>query len=254
MRRWRVIAVCVMLLCGGVLPVQAEEESKLERVENKVAEKQSSTSNSSSSTSNSPVDTTLGFLDLLFGLFNSGPFAGLDNTMPWGERHALLRKEFHPALPTIRVEAAYQKLTQDVQGYNLNATVGYMTFGADFDWVHYYEESPQAQLKLMSPHVLMRFAPFDVLQFDFAVGAKIMRGRRTQAGMEMGVPVYININKHLMCDLKTYGGFIKGTRVLDTALGVSGKWKLGAVRAAYRLIQIGDETLHGPQVGLVVQW
>lgn len=195
------------------------------------------------------------FLELFFNFAALGPFTGLDESMSWSERHQLLRDEYHPTLPTFRLETSYQPLpTQDVQGYRVNATLGYLGIGADVDFIHYFERNPSTQLKIISPHFLLRSAPLGPLQIDLAIGAKVIQGRRTHTAFEIGAPMYIFLGDHAILDFKAYGAFLNNTKIVDLSAGITGKWKMGGVRASYRMIDVGGETLHGPEIGLVLQW
>lgn len=190
------------------------------------------------------------FLEFLFyGLF--GSFDGATN---WSERHASLKKEWYPGLPTVRLEGAYNKLSTDITGYDLNLTAGYLGFGADCDFVHYFEDTPNEQLKIVSPHALIRGAPFRWMQLDLAMGAKVMRGSRTHSGFEFGLPLYFYLGKHAIIDLKTYVAKVGSSEIVDFSAGLSGKWKMLGARAAYRVIDVDGESLQGPQVGLFFQW
>ena len=167
----------------------------------------------------------------------------------------MLRKEFHPALPTFRFEGDYQKIIQnDVQGYRLNAEAGYLMFAGEFDWVHYFEKSTATQLRFMSPRLLIRSAPSRVFEIDLAMGAKIVSGRRAQTGFEFGLPFYFFIGPHVIVDIRNYFSAVHGANIYDGSFGLSGKWKLLGVRAAYRVIRVGSENLHGPEFGLFAQW
>lgn len=231
------------------------DENKLERAERKIERPRKDKHYRYTSTGYITEDNAgMAFFDALFGFLISGPFTGLGDGLTWPERHAMLKQEFNPALPTFRLEGAWHKLNTDVQGYNLNATAGYLSFGADVDFVHWFEETPKSTLKIISPHFLLRSSPTGFFQIDLAVGAKIIRGRRTHTGFEVGLPIYIHFNNYVSLDLKSYTAFVEGTRIFDESFGITGKWRMVGVRAAYRLVDIGGESLHGPQVGLVLQW
>lgn len=252
------------LLCALLITVQigasplafASDDAKLERVE----QQGSTTSDTSDSSHHHHHHYGYGgsdsfFLELLFYLF-AGLFRTYnDGNLTTKEFHALLKSEYHPALPTFRLEGDYQKIADDdVQGYRLNALAGYLALAAEFDWVHYFEQTPTDQLRIMSPRLLLRGSPNRAFEINLALGAKILSGRRSQAGFEIGLPVYFFLGKHAIIDLKNYYAVVTGADVYDGSFGLSGKWKLGGIRAAYRLIRVGSENLHGPEVGMFVQW
>lgn len=252
----RILCALLITVQVGASPLAlASDDAKLERVEQQ-GSTTSDTSGSSHHHHHYGYDSSGSLiLDLLFFLF-----VGLFNTYNDGslttkEFHALLKSEYHPALPTVRLEGDYHTIVDDdVQAYRLNALAGYLALAAEFDWVHYFEQTPTDQLRIMSPRLLLRGSPNRVFEINLTLGAKILSGRRSQAGFEIGLPVYFYLGKHAIIDLKNYYSVIKGADVYDGSFGVSGKWKLGGVRAAYRLIRVGSENLHGPEVGMFVQW
>lgn len=240
--------------------VFADESGTLEKVGKKVEEKKSEDKSSSSSSSYSPYSdgsvegvVAASFIEVLLHALMGGLYAGDGLTL--AEQYAFLKQQFHPALPTIKLEGSYQKLLgDDIQGYHLYAVAGYLPFAIDVDWVHYFEGSPKTQLKMISPHVVIRYTPIDFWEMDFSIGAKILRGRNTHTGVEVGMPMSFFFSKHVILDVRPYLGNINGTKVWDVGGGISGKWKYIGARAGYRLIDIGGERLHGPEGGLFFQW
>ncbi len=258
----RLFVVLLVCLCVAPMPMGFakdgdDTDSKLERVEEQSKPSRSRRRYADEYYAPSPgtalaataIDSF--FYALFSGLFQTYNYSNLTTR----EFHSMLRHDYHAALPTFRFEGNYTKLVgEDVQGYRLNALGGYLVFGAEFDFVQYYENTPSTQLRIMSPRLLLRGAPSPILEVNLTLGAKILDGRRAQAGFEIGLPTYIYLGKHAIIDVKNYYSVIRGADVYDGAFGVSGKWKLLGVRGAYRIIRIGSENLHGPEAGLFVQW
>jgi hypothetical protein len=257
----QLLAMCVALsmVLSPSMVVVAADDSKLERVESKV-ESDSDTSQSSSSVASSSTSVAGsvagGFIEALLNVLFAGLFysTGFDSGMNAGEFHTHLRQTHHPALPTFRLFGAYHKPFEDLQAYNLNVVAGYLMIAGEFDLVHYFENSPSTQLKIMSPRLAFRFAPSRVLEMDVTVGAKIIRGRQTSSGFEFGVPIYFFLGRQVILDVQSYYSVIKGTKIYDFSGGAAWKYKLLTARAGYRAIDIGGETLHGPTFGVGMQW
>jgi hypothetical protein len=188
---------------------------------------------------------------LLYG-FLSAAYDG--SSMSGKERLQYLRDTGSAALPYIRLEAAYQKTFDDVQGYDINLNAGYLNFAADFDFLHYFESNPNDQLKFISTHGILRMAPSPIFQVDLALGAKIIQGRGSRSGFEIGMPFYIYVSPYLYFDVKSYGAFIKGKDLYDVSVGVNVKYKNAGIRVAYRTIDLAGDSLHGPHIGLFFQW
>lgn len=191
---------------------------------------------------------------LILGMMLGGLFSSLGGSGNWAENYRTLKQEWHPALPTIRVEGAYQSLGSDTNAYNLNLTAGYMGLGVDCDFLHAFEKTPGTQMKFISPHALLRAAPTKWWQIDLALGAKVIRGSRTHSGFEAGLPMYFYIGKHAIIDVKPYYARVGAGDIVDLALGVSGKWKMLGARAGYRWIDVSGTAMHGPMGGVFAQW
>lgn len=253
------ILVLAFVIGCGMRSARAEETSgTLEKVEQKLeTPKPDDHHHHHDSTTDALADSF--FQALLFSLFSqpapsSWVSGDLESYVPWGDWHRDLRKEWSPALPTVQFHGAYQNLAGDTQGYRLHLTGGFLLFGADLDWVHYFESTPATRLKIISPHVLIRLLPTKFWQLDVALGAKVIDGRRTHAGFEFGIPNYFWFGRHVVWDIRPYASEIYGTKIWDVGSGLAFKWKFAGARAGYRLIDIGGESLHGPEVGVVIQW
>lgn len=248
-----VFCVVLVLLMPPSPRAFADNDGKLEQVEQGTSEPKASDTARDTARYATARD---GFLETLFYFLLAGLFRDYsDRGLSAREFHAMLKHDAQPALPTFRFEGNYSKvLGDDVHAYRLNALAGYLAVAGEFDWVHYFEQTPTAQLRIMSPRLLFRSAPSSVFEINVALGAKILSGRRTQAGAEFGLPIYFFLGKHAIIDIKNYYSAIQGANVYDFAGGISGKWKLAGARAAYRYIRVGSESIHGPEVGLFVQW
>lgn len=170
------------------------------------------------------------------------------------EMHRALRASDSPLLPTVKLEANYQYIVNDIHGYDATLTLGYMMFGADVNVWHLFERNPNDQLKFVSPHMLLRFAPFGFMQIDLAFGTKIIIGNRTHTGFEVGLPAYFFFTKNFSWDIKTYGSYINGQDLWDVSSGLSYRIKYFGIRAGYRMIELDGDYTHGPQAGIFGQW
>ena len=171
-----------------------------------------------------------------------------------GETYSALKAADSPLFPTIKIEGNYQYIVNRIHGYDATLMLGYMMFGADVNVWHLFESNPNDQLKFISPHFLLRFAPFGFMQIDLAFGSKIIIGNRTHTGFEAGLPAYFFFTKNLTWDIKTYGAYINGQALWDVSSGLSYRIKHVGIRVGYRMIELGGDYTHGPQVGIFGQW
>lgn len=166
-----------------------------------------------------------------------------------------LRKAGYNAIPTIRFEGNYQKLTTDIQGYNLNLTIGHGIFGFEIDYIQYFENNPDDTLYFITPRALFRL-PSTYYEFDIGIGATLMKGNRQNTGFNFGGAAYLFPMKNLILDSKVYViGFSEKKSMVDFDFGISYKYKMMGARGGYRMLWTnGNQTLHGPHIGIFVQW
>ncbi|MBI2341981.1 MAG: hypothetical protein HYU98_04535 [Deltaproteobacteria bacterium] len=194
-----------------------------------------------------------GVAQTLMGIFLAGAFemAGEDD-LGYVYRH--LKEVESPALPTFKLDGNYQYLAGNDNAASARVEIGYLMVGAEGEYKRFWESAPHGELNVASGHILLRALFSDVFQMNIAGGEKIIWGSTKHEGVEVGFPFYIIFGKHFIWDIKPYLAFIGGNDVYDISSGISYKYKLIGARAAYRGISIGDETLHGPEVGLFLQW
>lgn len=162
----------------------------------------------------------------------------------------------YPGIPTIKFYGGYQKLLgQDIQGYNLNLQAGHGMWAFEADFVHYFETNPPDRLKIITPRLLFRF-PSRYFEIDGGIGATVMRGSMTNTGLNIGGAVDIFPIKNLIIESKLYVSSFSGKKyMVDWDNALIFKYKMLGVRGGYRMMATnGNQTLHGPQVGLFVQW
>ena len=170
------------------------------------------------------------------------------------ELYRRLKETESPALPTIRIEPAYQYVAGGVHGFSGKMEAGYLMFGVDGEYLHYFERDPNANMKFIQGHFLLRTQFASIIGTNLALGVKSLWGQRRHTGFEFGIPFYIFITKNFILDILPYWAAIRGRDVYDIGGGLSFKYKLFGIRAGYRAISVSGETLHGPRVGLFFQW
>lgn len=268
MKRLLSFVFIIILVFSFQCSLSYAKGGKLDRIERKIESKPSSPgrgtsdSSSSSGTGYSSSSSISGAeimartwwevlaLFMLAGLNTQGIGEGLSMS----EKHAALRAVDSPLLPTFKIEGNYQYVRDHIHGYDATLTLGYMMFGVDVNMWHLFESQPDDQLKFISPHFLLRFAPFGFMQVDLAFGTKIIVGNNTHTGFEGGLPAYFFFTRNLIWDVKTYVAYINGRHLVDLSSGLNYRIKYFGIRAGYRMIEIGGEYTHGPQAGIFAQW
>jgi len=245
------VKIFLILFCIFLFPFYihaAEKKGKLDKFEEEI--EQPNDNSRESSTSESAVAG--GVIDLFSSFFLIGLSQG--GTINYAELRQELKVNESPALPTIRVEPSYQYVFDGVHGFAGNLEAGYLMFAADGEFLYYWETANNDNMQIGSGHFLLRTLFVHALQANLALGVKTIHGNTSHTGFEIGFPLYIFFGKHFIWDVKPYIAFIKGRDIYDLSSGLSFKYKMFGIRAAYRGISVSGETLHGPQVGAFFQW
>jgi hypothetical protein len=232
----------------------AEDEGKLKSFEKEGNEPEPSTSAPESTTSLDAGSIaaegimTILMQFLMMGLMTSGMEdpAGL---------YRELKQEWHPALPTIRIEPAYQWMKGNINGFSGKLEAGYLIFGIDGEYNRLWEKNPSSTLDIWSAHFMLRTVFARFFGTNLAIGAKGLRGTGSRTGIEVGMPFYIYFTKVLYLDILPYLATFNGSQnVYDLGGGISFKWKMLGARAGYRALFTGGQVLQGPRIGLFFQW
>jgi hypothetical protein len=170
-----------------------------------------------------------------------------------GELYRELKESRSAALPTIRIEPSYQYLVDNIHGAIGKVEFGYLSFGADAEYIRYFE-SDAPDMTILSGHFLLRTLFARVIGVNLALGAKSIWVNSKSTGFDFGFPFYLYLTRYMTIDVQPAIAFINNTRVYDMAAGVSFHHRFIGARVAYRGIYTGGQTLQGPQVGVFLQW
>ena len=250
-----VLLVAVLVSVPAAAPAAfAAEEGKLGSFEKEASEPTSSTSESSTTNSfDAGQIAAEGVMAILMQFFMMGLMtSGVESQ---ADLYRELKQEWHPAMPTIRVEPAYQWMAGNINGVSGRVEAGYLVFGVDGDFTRLWETNPSGTLDIWSAHALLRSVFARFIGVNLALGAKGLHGTGSRTGFEIGMPFSIYFTKFLYLDVLPYLATFKGSRnVYDIGGGLSCKWKMLGARAGYRALFTGSQTLHGPRIGLFFQW
>lgn len=265
-RRW--IASSLALLAMTAIISTSSFAGKLGQFEKSLGQTKSTSSSSSSGGSTRKVDQETSsnsepgkatdslkgsILQTLMGIFLVGMFETAQED-DFGYAYKYLKDNESPALPTFRLEGGYQYLAGKEQAVSGRVEAGYLMIGAEGEYKRFWEKAPDDELNVASGHVLLRALFSDVFQINLALGEKVIWGDMRHDGFELGFPFYMIFGKHIMWDVRPYLAFIGGHEVYDFSSGISYKYKMFGVRGGYRGMNVENTTLHGPEVGLFMQW
>ena len=163
-----------------------------------------------------------------------------------------------PSTAVIRVESTYQRFSSaDVDGITTRAELVFSYFGVGGEFIRYHEDSPDQDLDFGLVEGLIRIVPHESIRLTLAAGSRRIEGDRSRwahgGGFSLGFyPL-------------EWVGLEADLRWAEVSDRTSGDYRVGALlriprfpylalRGGYRVIQSQNETLDGPEVGLVATW
>jgi hypothetical protein len=172
--------------------------------------------------------------------------------------HYAKRNKGEPAAALVRLESTYQRLgDDDVDGYTLRGELIWAFIGIGGEFIGYREGTPKQTFDFTTVEALFRLTTNDQIRFTLAAGTRVLEGKREktagQAGFSFGL--YPVKWAGLEVDLRWAGldgatlGDYRGAILLRPPA-----FPITALRAGYRNIEVGGESLHGGEIGLVLTW
>ena len=168
------------------------------------------------------------------------------------------RTDGSPVVPIARLENTYQSLIDaDIDGYTLRGELGIGPIAAAGGWTRYSEERPPDELDSWFVEGLWRFGGNEHFRLDLALGARGFERAFSTKGFQWGLStgIYPNTIWGIEADGR-WAHFDSGELTdLRGALRLTyPDLPYASVRAGYRYIGIGNQKLHGPEVGLALTW
>ncbi|MCB0221505.1 MAG: hypothetical protein KDH09_17540 [Chrysiogenetes bacterium] len=168
------------------------------------------------------------------------------------------RKAGSPVVPNARIENTYQSLIDaDIDGYTLRGELGWGPIAAAGGWTRYSEERPPDELDSWFVEGLWRFGWSEHFRFDVAAGARGFERAFSTKGFQWGVSTGLYPVNYLGREGDARWAFFDSGQLTDLrgALRLTyPDFPYASLRAGYRYIGIGDQKLHGPEVGLALTW
>ncbi|MEW6776763.1 MAG: hypothetical protein AB1405_10745 [Bdellovibrionota bacterium] len=141
----------------------------------------------------------------------------------------------------------------DVHGFGNRTELGWAFLGVGFEYLRYREETPDDELELWAIEGLWRFSMHRTFKLDLAMGGRIFDGNSKYEGMQAGLSVGIYPYPAI--------GLESDLRWAEIGNNALGDYQVAAVirypafryvfvRTNYRWLTLGEETIHGPTVGL----
>jgi hypothetical protein len=157
-----------------------------------------------------------------------------------------------------RLESTYQRLSSaDVDGLTTRAEVIFSYFGVGGEFVGYWEDAPQQDMDFALVEGLIRLVPNEYVRLTLAAGSRHIAGDRSRWAHGGGFSIGLYPQEWLGIEAD-----LRWAKVSDRT---SGDYRVGALlriprfpylalRGGYRVIQYQNETLDGPEIGVVATW
>lgn len=253
--RFLIIFSLVMLSLFAVFKAYAGDEPVTEFKE--TVEEASKEEESSylfhNSNENKYDDAAGGLFELFANFFMPALVTSLEEG-DFGYTYRELKKNNHPALPTIRLEGMYQYAFDNTNVLNVSGEAGYLMFGIDGRYTKYWQKKPSDTLDVISGHFLIRSYLAEVFQINMALGMKYIKAISTHKGFEIGFPFYVFFGKYVFWDVKPYMAFMPNYQAYDMGSGINFKYKMFGARIGYKVMYVDTSSIHGPEFGLFFQW
>jgi hypothetical protein len=193
-------------------------------------------------------------LGALFAPFYEATFMAIGWLVQEASDHAFdladTRNAGDPILPEARLDVAYQNVASDIRALSYSLELGYGALGADFRQTHYREDQPKGTLNIYRFHALSRMCAMDNLEVDFALGAVVIQGDKSNAGLSFGLPVRYWYTEYAGVELQPFWGNIHGTLTSDCDLSALVRFENTSLRLGYRWMESPGQSLNGPCIGL----
>lgn len=168
------------------------------------------------------------------------------------------RQDGSPVVPVARLENTYQSLIgTDIDGYTLRGELGFGPVAVAGGWTRYWEERPDDRLDSWVVEGLWRFGSNEHFRLDLAFGGRGFERVYSTKGFQTGLSTGIYPWDCVGFEGDARWAFFESGELTDLR-GVlrltHPEFPYAGARAGYRYITIGNQNLHGPEIGLVVTW
>ncbi len=159
-----------------------------------------------------------------------------------------------PLIPFVRLDLSYQNVESDVYATDVALEVGYGPWAAWLQRTEYEEDNPDSNLKLSYVQALYRMSFGTAVEIDLGIGGSYLDGTGSSSGVGFSLPVKFYPWERLGFEFRPVWSNINGNQIEDYTLGIVGGWEYVSLKAGYRWVSTGPESLNGPSVGVVFSY
>lgn len=186
---------------------------------------------------------------------------GLENSreLATGKRLSLdpslaLRELGDPVIPYVRLDAAYQDVSSDIEAEDFYGQLGYGPLGVDLRYTQFSEEQPKDTLDLLWVHALARMSYYKHLEIDIGAGMVQMKGNDRTEGFSFTMAALFYPVDWLGMELRPTFAELNDNTLTDVDLSLHLRYSVGAVKFGYRWLKSENLELKGPYAGVVLRF
>ncbi len=177
----------------------------------------------------------------------AGGMASLDRLPEWSaDPNGSVRRMGEPLIPFIALEPAWQMLKSDVEGFDLQAEIGYGPLALHGRFTRYREEEPDDRMNFTRISFLYRMSIGSGFEIDLGLGTLFFDGDTEFSRFSFSLPMRMHPGGPVGLEFRP--AWSKNLADYDVALYLT--LNNVSLKGGYRWLNTPDESLNGPYVGL----
>jgi hypothetical protein len=154
-----------------------------------------------------------------------------------------------PLIPFIRYDFSVQDVESDVEAFDHRFEGGYGLFAFQIRNTRYREDEPSDDLDLFQIHFLLRLYFDESFEMDLGLGSLRIDGEEANSGASFTLPVHFYPTRRLGVVFRPAWANVNENTIEDYDLAIVYRFPFAALRAGYRWVMSGSESLDGFYLG-----
>jgi len=167
---------------------------------------------------------------------------------------SLMRELGDPVIPYVRLDAAYQDVSSDIEAEDFYAQLGHGALGVDLRYTQFTEEQPKDTLDLLWVHALARLSYYKHLEIDIGAGMVQMKGNDRNEGFSFTMAALYYPMEWWGVELRPTFAELNSSTLTDLDVSLHLRYSVGGVKFGYRWLKSENLELTGPYAGVVLRF
>ena len=166
-----------------------------------------------------------------------------------------LRENGDPLVPLVRIDGAWQDVSDEIEARDWYGQLGYGAIGVDYRRTCFDQSHPQKTLRMEWGHILSRLSYGSQVEVDLGMGIYTLTGEEKTSGFSLTSAVLYYPSDHWGLEFRPTVAWInQDTTVNDFDLALHLRHEAVGLKFGYRWTKSTNVTLDGPYAGLVLRW